>query len=128
MQITPTFNIIRNVYIPKPRKKTVEEVIDSIYTAITHEFGIGRYTLQSKNRIRQVQNAKKVACYLLYNYTPLTLKGVAIELGGMDHSSIIHAIQKFNDLVIWEKTYAEQARRCELAVASVQNKFDKSKK
>jgi len=128
MQLTPVYNIIRNVYVPKPQKKTVEEVIDAIYSAITHEFGIGRFTLQSKNRTRQVQNAKKVACYLLYNYTPLTFKGVALELGGMNHSSIVVAVQKFNDLVLWEKTYAEQARRCELSVASVQNKLDKTRR
>lgn len=125
MQLTPTFYIIRNVYKPKPQPKTVDIIIDTIFAAVEREFGVSKIILKSHNRKRHVQNAKKVAYYLLYNYTPSSLKKVGLIMGGMDHSSVLIGIQTLDDLCRYDKTYTEQLRKCELAISSVQSKYPK---
>lgn len=127
MQLTPVYHVIRNVYKPKPQSKTVDIIIDTIFAAVEREFGISKTVLKSQNRKRPVQNAKKVAYYLLYNYTPSSLKQVGKIMGGMDHSSVIIGIQTLEDLCRYDKTYTEQLRKCELAISSVQSKYPKNK-
>jgi hypothetical protein len=63
----------------------------------------------------------------MYYYTPFGTKKVGLELGGLDHSTIITRIQTLFDLMTWDKVYSEQFRRCELSVSSMQKKFIKKR-
>lgn len=127
MQLTPTYNVIRNVYKPRPSTRTVDEVINHIYNVVEKETGITKFQLKSGSRKREVAYANKIAAYLMYYYTPYGTKKVGLELGGIDHSTIITRIQTLFDLTTWDKVYQEQFKRCELSVSSMQKKFIKKR-
>lgn len=125
MQLTPTYHIIRNVYKPRPSMRTIDQTVNHIYAVIEQETGVTKDQLKSGSRKREITYANKIAAYLVYYYTPYGTKKVGLELGGLDHSTILSRIQTLFDLILWDKVYEEQLRRCELAVSSMQKKFVK---
>ena len=123
MQLTPTYHISRNFYKPRPSNRTIDDVINHIYSVVEKETGITKFQLKSGSRKREVAYANKIAAYLMYYYTPWGTKKVGFELGGIDHSTILSRIQTLFDLTMWDKVYQEQFRKCELSVSSMQKKF-----
>lgn len=127
MQLTPCYNIIRNVYKPRPSNRTIDDVINHIYSVVEKETGITKIQLKSGSRKREVAYANKIAAYLMYYYTTWGTKKVGLELGGIDHSTILSRIQTLFDLTMYDKVYQEQFRKCELSVSSMQKKFIKKR-
>lgn len=122
MQLTPAYNIIRNVYTPKPKVKQLDEVSEFLFRVIEKQTGITKSQIKLKSRKREIINAKRLYSMLMYNYTDATLVTIGLLLGGHDHSSIIHHINSLNDLTMWDKDYATIYKNCELAISSVKNK------
>lgn len=52
-----------------------------------------------KRRVRDVVDAKHVACYILKKYTKLTLRDIQDYLSMGHHSTVIHAIEKIGNLL-----------------------------
>jgi chromosomal replication initiator protein len=73
---------IKGYYSPK----TILEVVGSFYK-------IDLQDLKGKSRIAQVAWARQVTIYFLRNYTNLSLSQIGNELGGKNHSTILHSIK-----------------------------------
>lgn len=71
-------------------------------------FNVSEQLLLSPNRSKRVALARMVVMYLAREYTNLTLSQIGAELGGRDHSTISHGVNKIaRDLL--EDPYVEQA-------------------
>ena len=55
--------------------------------------------LQSKRRIKNVAFARHVAMYLARNLTAHTLSEIGSHFGGKDHTTVLYAVEKIQDLV-----------------------------
>ncbi|MEO0131360.1 MAG: chromosomal replication initiator protein DnaA [candidate division WOR-3 bacterium] len=75
--------------LPKPMK--ILEVVANHYNVTIEQ-------LQSKERTQNLALARQVAMYFLRSVCGLSLKEIGAYLGGKDHSTVIHAIEKITNL------------------------------
>ena len=57
-------------------------------------FDVTLEDLRSKSRTRNLTNARQIAMYLLRELTDMSLPRIGQELGGRDHTTVMHAVRK----------------------------------
>ena len=57
-------------------------------------FDVSIDDLRSKSRTRTLTNARQIAMYLLRELTDMSLPRIGQELGGRDHTTVMHAVRK----------------------------------
>lgn len=62
-------------------------------------FNLSLEELRSKSRTRTLVNARQIAMYLCRELTDLSLPKIGQELGGRDHTTVIHADRKIRELM-----------------------------
>lgn len=79
------------------RKKTTHYNLNSelLKEIIIKEVGIR--DISKKSRKREYVIARKIFCFIMKSYTNLTLKEIGRQVGGIDHSTVIHNIGAFKD-------------------------------
>lgn len=79
----------------KPQISTPEELL----TAICIELGCDINKIKSKVRKRELVNVRHIYSYIGKVYFDFTLMSLSKEIGGRDHTTIIHSINTLKDLV-----------------------------
>lgn len=62
-------------------------------------FGFSMDDMLSKSRTRTLVTARQIAMYLLRELTEMSLPKIGHELGGRDHTTVMHADRKIRDLM-----------------------------
>lgn len=62
-------------------------------------FGFTIEDLESKSRTRTLVTARQIAMYLLRELTEMSLPKIGAELGGRDHTTVMHADRKIRELM-----------------------------
>lgn len=65
--------------------------IGEIIEAVCSHYGIKRPDLLSRKRTRSVSLPRQVAMYLARKLTPFSLQEIGGQIGGRDHSTVLHA-------------------------------------
>ncbi len=89
-------DVIRNLVGgqgPRPVK------IDDIQRIVTKHFGVSRQDLLSSRRTRSIVRPRQVAMFLSKQLTQRSLPEIGKKFGGRDHTTVIHAIKKVNELI-----------------------------
>jgi chromosomal replication initiator protein len=77
-----------------------QEITSSLIMAQTAEyFNITLDELCSKSRTRTLVTARQIAMYLCRELTDMSLPKIGQELGGRDHTTVIHADRKIRELM-----------------------------
>lgn len=76
-----------------PKKISIETVLK----AVTDHYRMGLNDLKSKNRSSGVAFSRHVAMYLCRNLVDASTIKIGSELGGRDHSTVIHGIQRIEE-------------------------------
>jgi chromosomal replication initiator protein len=76
------------------KKATVEEMVE----AVSQHFSVGKRALMGKGRTRVVARPRQILMYLLRTQLGLPLEEVGRLIGGRDHSTVIHAVDKITRL------------------------------
>jgi chromosomal replication initiator protein len=82
--------------------------IKQIMGVVGEYFNVSEQLLLSPNRSKRVALARMVVMYLAREYTNLTLSQIGAELGGRDHSTISHGVNKIARELL-EDPYIEQS-------------------
>lgn len=82
--------------------------LKQIIHVVSEYFNVSEQLLLSPNRSKRVALARMVVMYLAREYTNLTLSQIGAELGGRDHSTISHGVNKIARDIL-EDPYIEQA-------------------
>ncbi|MFT4037250.1 MAG: chromosomal replication initiator protein DnaA, partial [Thermomicrobiales bacterium] len=77
---------------PGPRRALVSR--DDVITAVLGHFSIGRKDLTGRSRTREIVMPRQVAMYLLRAETDASLIEIGGELGGRDHTTVLHGIRQ----------------------------------
>lgn len=86
------------------QKKVTLEII----TKTTAEFFNLRISdLTGKRRTADIARARQIAMYLAKNLTTKSLPDIGRAFGGRDHSTVIHAVRKIDDLIVHDSSVAE---------------------
>ena len=77
-----------------------QEITPATIVAQTAEyFNLTIEELTSKSRTRTLVTARQIAMYLLRELTDMSLPKIGQELGGRDHTTVIHADRKIRELM-----------------------------
>lgn len=75
---------------PEEKPVTPQQVL----AAVANEFQVAPLDLTSRKRDKETTLARQVAIYLIRQETSSSLDRIGQELGGRNHSTIIHAYEK----------------------------------
>ena len=78
---------------------------ENIEKAVCDAFGVKLADLQSKSRQRHVTEPRQVAMYLEKTLLDLPYTQIGYRFGGRDHSTVIHSIQKVQELLDAEPSF-----------------------
>lgn len=95
---------------PKPEPELIEPLailappdygpvtIAKIIRMVCLHYGITRLMLSSGRRFIAIARARQVVAYFAEHYTRLTRKAIGRQLGGLDHSTVLHGVEKITAL------------------------------
>ena len=75
-----------------PRQNNI--TIDTILKIVADYFGISYVDLKGKKRTKNISFPRQVAMYLAREMTEFSTTEIGVELGGRDHSTVMHGHQK----------------------------------
>jgi chromosomal replication initiator protein len=85
--------VLSNVlYNPKKRQVTPEKIA----RAVSEYYGVAMEQLRGQKRDRAIVTPRQIAMFLMRAETDVSLMRIGAELGGRDHSTVLHACDKIN--------------------------------
>lgn len=85
---------LQNIITPdKPKEITPQLIIE----VVSEHFQISLDQMISKNRSKDIARPRQIAMYLCKYMTETPLDSIGALLGGRDHSTIIHGVQKISE-------------------------------
>ena len=85
--------VLSNVlYNPKKRQVTPERIAK----AVSDYYGVGMEQLRGQKREKSIVVPRQIAMFLMREETDVSLLRIGAELGGRDHSTVLHACVKIN--------------------------------
>ncbi len=85
--------VLSNV-LYNPRKKAVTP--ERIALAVSEYYGVDMESLRGQKRERAIVMPRQVAMYLMRAETEVSLLRIGADLGGRDHSTVLHACDKID--------------------------------
>ena len=81
--------------------------IDEIQKKVAEHFNIKMAEMTSTRRARVVARPRQVAMYLAKQLTPRSLPEIGRKFGGRDHTTVMHAVKKIEELIASDRALAE---------------------
>ncbi|MFY9287605.1 MAG: chromosomal replication initiator protein DnaA [Alphaproteobacteria bacterium] len=81
--------------------------IDEIQKKVAEHYNIRVADMHSARRARQVSRPRQVAMYLAKQLTPRSLPEIGRKFGGRDHTTVIHAVRKIEELSAYDPAFRE---------------------
>lgn len=81
--------------------------IDEIQKKVAEHFNIRVADMHSARRARAVARPRQIAMYLAKQLTPRSLPEIGRKFGGRDHTTVIHAVRKIEELSAYDPTFRE---------------------
>ncbi|MBM3487885.1 MAG: chromosomal replication initiator protein DnaA [Alphaproteobacteria bacterium] len=94
---------LRDLLKANERRVTIEE----IQKKVAEHFNIRLSDMGSVRRSRAVARPRQVAMYLAKHLTTRSLPEIGRKFGGRDHTTVIHAVRKIEDLIRTDASLAE---------------------
>ena len=95
--------ILRDLLRPSERRVTIEE----IQKRVAAHFNIRVADMHSARRSRAIARPRQVAMYLSKQLTTRSLPEIGRKFGGRDHTTVIHAVRKIEELRTGDEAFAE---------------------
>jgi chromosomal replication initiator protein len=81
--------------------------IDDIQKLVASHYNVSRADILSSRRTANVVLPRQIAMYLAKVLTPRSLPEIGRRFGGRDHTTVLHAVRKIEDLVSKDHNLAE---------------------
>ncbi|WP_442754216.1 chromosomal replication initiator protein DnaA [Methylocystis sp. JAN1] len=81
--------------------------IDDIQKLVASHYNISRADILSSRRTANVVRPRQIAMYLSKQLTLRSLPEIGRRFGGRDHTTVLHAVRKIEELVAKDKSLAE---------------------
>ncbi|MAM68012.1 MAG: chromosomal replication initiator protein DnaA [Rhodospirillaceae bacterium] len=95
--------VLRDLLRASDRRITIEE----IQKRVAEHFNIRLADMHSARRSRAVARPRQVAMYLSKQLTSRSLPEIGRKFGGRDHTTVMHAVKKVEELRSTDSTFAE---------------------
>ena len=98
-----TQEVLHDLLRANDRRITIEE----IQKKVAEHFNIKLQEMSSARRARQVARPRQVAMYLAKQLTSRSLPEIGRKFGGRDHTTVMHAVKKIDELRELDSSFAE---------------------
>jgi chromosomal replication initiator protein len=98
-----TQEVLHDLLRANDRRVTIEE----IQKRVAEHFNIKVSDMHSARRSRAVARPRQVAMYLAKQLTPRSLPEIGRKFGGRDHTTVMHAVRKIDELRAADSSFAE---------------------
>ncbi|MFM9843608.1 MAG: chromosomal replication initiator protein DnaA [Dongiaceae bacterium] len=98
-----TQEVLHDLLRANDRRVTIEE----IQKRVAEHFNIKVSDMHSARRSRAVARPRQVAMYLAKQLTPRSLPEIGRKFGGRDHTTVMHAVRKVDELRSADSSFAE---------------------
>jgi chromosomal replication initiator protein len=95
--------LLRDLLRANDRRVTIEE----IQKRVAEHFNIKLADMQSPRRARQVARPRQIAMFLAKQLTTRSLPEIGRKFGGRDHTTVMHAVKKVEELCTADSGFAE---------------------
>ena len=75
---------------------------------MARHYNVSKTELLSNRRTRTIVKPRQVAMYLSKVMTPRSLPEIGRRFGGRDHTTVLHAVRKIENLVNTDSALAEE--------------------
>ena len=79
----------------EPRRVRIED----IQRVVARHYNVSRQELVSNRRTRVIVKPRQIAMYLAKTLTPRSFPEIGRRFGGRDHTTVLHAVRKIEDLI-----------------------------
>jgi chromosomal replication initiator protein len=98
-----TQEVLHDLLRANDRRITIEE----IQKRVAEHFNIRLADMHSARRARQVARPRQVAMYLAKQLTSRSLPEIGRKFGGRDHTTVMHAVKRIEELRTEDSSFAE---------------------
>lgn len=103
---------------PKKANQVYENEVDYLLHIICESFEVTKADVLSKSRKQDLVSVRQMFCKLVVNdFRCMTLKSCGKFIGGRDHSTIIHSIRQFDNILANESIISDK-------YLDIKSKFD----
>ncbi len=92
------------VGVREPRRVKIED----IQKVVAVHFNVSKADLLSSRRTRTIVRPRQIAMYLSKTLTPRSLPEIGRRFGGRDHTTVLHAVRKVEELMRDDRNLAEE--------------------
>ncbi|MBN8993666.1 MAG: chromosomal replication initiator protein DnaA [Rhizobiales bacterium] len=88
----------------EPRRVRIED----IQRVVARHYNVSKADLLSSRRTRTIVRPRQIAMYLAKVLTPRSLPEIGRRFGGRDHTTVLHAVRKIEELINGDHTLADE--------------------
>jgi chromosomal replication initiator protein len=92
------------VGVREPRRIRIED----IQKAVAGHYKVSKNDLLSARRTRAIVRPRQIAMYLAKTMTPRSYPEIGKRFGGRDHTTVLHAVRKVEELALGDSRLAEE--------------------
>ncbi|HLZ66723.1 MAG TPA: chromosomal replication initiator protein DnaA [Aliidongia sp.] len=96
-------DVLHDLLRANDRRVTIEE----IQKRVAEHFNIRLADMHSARRARAIARPRQVAMYLCKQLTPRSLPEIGRKFGGRDHTTVMHAVRKIEELLVSDRALGE---------------------
>jgi chromosomal replication initiator protein len=82
--------------------------IEDIQRIVARHYNVSKTELLSNRRTRTIVKPRQIAMYLAKVMTPRSLPEIGRRFGGRDHTTVLHAVRKIEDLSGHDEKFAQE--------------------
>lgn len=101
-----TQEILRDLLRSNERATTIED----IQKKVAERFNVKVSDMSSPRRSRSIARPRQIAMYLAKTLTPRSLLEIGKKFGGKDHTTVMHAVKKVEELISTDVEFSEDVR------------------
>jgi chromosomal replication initiator protein len=105
-----TLELAKRVLI-RTNEQAVSVDAERVVKILMRHYAYNLEELCSKNRNKDIALVRQLAMYLLKKLTDKSLRDIGLFLGGRDHSTVMHALDKIEELIRDDRLFADKVKR-----------------
>ncbi len=110
-----TERVLSDLFRAHDRKVTIED----IQREVTSFYSLKKGDMTSARRLRAIARPRQLAMYLAKKMTPASLPEIGRQFGGRDHTTVMHAVRKIDDLLARDEGLVADLSRIEKTLKSL---------
>ena len=93
-------------------------MLETVMRITAKYFSVSANDIKSKNRHKDIAVVRQVVFYFMKKLTFFSLQAIGSYVGGRDHSTVVHAVHKIEDLMQKDRSFLVKLKNLENEIMS----------